>query len=185
MSDENSTEDKKEDELDLESLIKDDIVDDKGKSTGEETQQEEVALTAIEQKASDQGWTNKKDFKGNEDNYKTAKEYVRDGEWMAKFKRVESKVTDQQNAFDERIANVNKLNKVKTGREIAKLRAGQRDAVDDRDTEGYDDKQKQIDELEKDAEEANKSDKVESKSTEALHPSIAAWNEKSEKLVVV
>ena len=45
----------------------------------------EIELTPLEQKAHDQGWRPEEDFKGDAGSWKTAKEYVKDGEWLAKI----------------------------------------------------------------------------------------------------
>ena len=58
--------------------------------------EEESKLSETEQKAFDQGWRPQADFEGPEDNWKTAKEYVRDGEFLATIRELNQKVDNQK-----------------------------------------------------------------------------------------
>lgn len=109
---------------------------------------EVVQLSEMEQKAYDQGWRPEEDFAGKGD-WKTAKEFVKDGEWLGKIKELNQRFDSQQKDFNERLENTNKLNEVRRESEIKELRMQQRNAVDMGDTDSYDDSQRKIDDLEK------------------------------------
>ena len=110
---------------------------------------EVVQLSDTEQKAFDQGWRPKDDFEGPEDNWKTAKEYVRDGEFLATIKDLNQRMDKQGRDFDVRLENSNKLHEARRKTEISNLKAQQREAVSVSDTEAFDHAQTQIDDLEK------------------------------------
>ena len=132
---------------------------------------EELQLNGTEQKAYDQGWRPKDDFEGPEDNWKSAKEYVRDGEFLATIKDLHQKVDSQKVDFDQRLENSNKLHEARKAREISDLKAQQRDAVMTSDTESYDDAQKQIEKLEEAP--------VEVKKSQTVDPVISEWESKN------
>jgi len=132
---------------------------------------EELQLNGTEQKAYDQGWRPKEDFEGPEDNWKSAKEYVRDGEFLATIKDLHQKVDSQKVDFDQRLENSNKLHEARKAREISDLKAQQRDAVMTSDTESYDDAQKQIEKLEEAP--------VEVKKSQTVDPVISEWESKN------
>jgi hypothetical protein len=114
-----------------------------------EEQQEENNLSDFEQKQYDQGWRPLDDFSGPEDNWKTAKEFQRDGEWLAKLKEKDQRLDRIERDFEVRIDNVNKFNKAQTDAKIKSLQAEQRSAVDMSDTEAFDSAQSKIEELQK------------------------------------
>jgi len=165
----------KEESIDLVALANaDDQVNNDDK--GEETQ-----LSDTEQKAYDQGWRPKEDFEGPEDNWKSAREYVRDGEFLATIKDLNQRMDKQGRDFDERLENTNKLHEARRLKEISDLKIQQRDAVRTSDTETFDDAQKQIDELEK-------VEVVETKTATTDRPVVDDWlaknkwiNDKSDK----
>ena len=135
-----------EESIDLEAIVaseaaNEEVNDDKGG--------EEIQLTATEQEAFDQGWRPQEEFEGPEDNWKTAKEYVRDGKFLATIKELSHKVDAQKQDFDSRLENTNKLHEARRKQEIADLKKDQRDAVLSSDTEGYDEAQQKIEQLEK------------------------------------
>lgn len=132
---------------------------------------EEPKLSATEQKAYDQGWRPQDDFEGPEDNWKTAKEYVRDGEFLATIKELNQKVDSQKADFDQRLENSNKLHEARKAREISDLKTQQRDAVRVSDTDAFDSAQKQIDKLEEAP--------AESKNAPAVDPVISEWESKN------
>jgi len=106
--------------------------------------EEESKLSETEQKAFDQGWRPQADFEGPEDNWKTAKEYVRDGEFLATIRELNQKVDNQKADFDQRLQNSNKLHEARRLKEISDLETQKRDAVRTSDTEAYDDAEEQI-----------------------------------------
>tara|TARA_R110000782_G_scaffold108593_2_gene197198 strand:- start:1356 stop:2072 length:717 start_codon:yes stop_codon:yes gene_type:complete len=125
----------------------------------------------MEQKAYDQGWRPQEDFSGPEDNWKTAKEYVKDGEWLAKIKESNQRVERLEASFNERLENSNRLNEAKNKADIAALKQAQRDAVDDADTNAYDNATKSIERIESDAEKAKPVEQAQ------VNPEIAAWED--------
>lgn len=136
----------------------------------EEVIEEELQLSDTEQKAYDQGWRPQADFEGPEDNWKTAREYVRDGEFLATIKELNQRMDQQGRDFDTRLENSNKLHEARKDKEIKDLKAQQRDAVRASDTDAFDDAQNQIEELEKE---------VETETKKAVDPVIAAWELKN------
>lgn len=134
-------------------------------------EEEALQLSGTEQKAYDQGWRPKDDFEGPEDNWKTAKEYVRDGEFLATIKELNQKVDRQEVDFNQRLENSNKLHEARKAREIEDLKTQQRDAVITSDTEAYDSAQKEIEKLQETP--------VETKKEQALDPVISEWESKN------
>lgn len=117
----------------------------------EQQEDDAVDLSPIEQKAYDQGWRQQEEFKGPEENWKTAKEFVKDGEWLDKLKEKDARLDRLEHDFNERLNNTNKLHEARRQSEIKKLKVDQRNAVDQADTEAYDTAQEQISELEKES----------------------------------
>jgi hypothetical protein len=117
----------------------------------EEVQQEqdEVKLSDFEQKQYDEGWRPLEEFSGPEENWKTAKEFARDGEWIQKINSLKHEMDNQKQEFNSRLENTNKLHEARRQAEIKQLKEQQRAAVDMSDTDAFDNAQKQIDELEK------------------------------------
>ena len=105
-------------------------------------------LSEAEQRAYDQGWRPEEDFEGKGD-WKTAKEFIRDGEWMGKIKDLNQRFDSQKREFDDRLENANKLNEARRESEVKELKRQQRDAVEMGDTDAYDASQSKIDDLEK------------------------------------
>jgi hypothetical protein len=138
-----------------------------------EGQEVELDLSPTEQKAYDQGWRPQEDFSGPEENWKTAKEYVKDGEWLKQIKDLNQKFDTQQQEFDTRLENTNKLNAQRNRAEIAKLKTQQRDAVDMADTDAFDKAQTDIEALEAEAVDDDKP------KAQAKNPTVAAWEEKN------
>lgn len=138
-------------------------------------QEPELELSPTEQKAYDQGWRPQEDFSGPEENWKTAKEYVKDGEWLKQIKDLNQKFDTQQQEFDTRLENTNKLNAERNKSEIAKLKKQQRESVDNADTEAFDNAQAEIESLEAEALDTV----VKPKEAEAKDPAVAAWENKN------
>lgn len=138
----------------------------------DEEQKEPIQLSDTEQKAHDQGWRPIEEFKGPEDNWKTAKEYVRDGEWIEKLNSLKGQIDSQKKSFDDRLDNSNKLHEARRKSEIKTLKSEQRDAVLDSNTTKFDSAQEQIDELE--------TQTVDDKTVvQVVDPTMAAWEEKN------
>lgn len=124
-------------------------------------------LSDMEQSAYSQGWRPEEDFEGKGD-WKTAKEFIRDGEWLGKIKELNQRMDGQKKEFNERLENTNKLNEARRESEIKELRTQQRNAVDAGDTDSYDDSQRQIDNLEKQV-------ITQAPATPQKDPAISAW----------
>lgn len=125
-----------------------DIQDKSGDIRDDGAHDDDLKLTDLEQKAYDKGWRPKEQFDGPEDKFKTAKEYIRDGEWLQKLKESSQRVERLEREFNERLENTNKLHEARRIAEIAALKKKQREAVDVADSDAYDETQRQIDELE-------------------------------------
>ena len=114
-----------------------------------EAEEQEVSrFNGTEQTAYNQGWRPEEEFEGKEGNWKTAKEYVKDGEFISKINDLNRKMDAQKIEFDERLENTNKLNEARRKAEIEDLKAKQREAVNNADEEEYDKAQAKIDKLE-------------------------------------
>lgn len=124
---------------------------DDNQNDDKQEQGEELQLSPIEQKAYDQGWRPQEDFTGDEDSWKTAREYVQYGEIISLVKQNKKELDNQKRDFDDRLENTNKLNEARRKSEIADLKIKQREAVDLADTDAYDNTQKKIDDLESQA----------------------------------
>jgi len=154
-----------EEEIDLEQIAADEVDNKK------EVPKEEVQLSEVEQKAHDQGWRPEDEFEGPEGNWKTARDYVRDGEFIATIKGLNQKIDNQKVDFDQRLENSNKLHEARRKKEISDLKSIQREAVSVSDTDAFDNAQKEIDELEKVP--------AETKTTVSDDPIITAWEIKN------
>ena len=158
-----------EQEVDLEALANTDNQNEQQ----EEQQEEQHKLSPIEQKAFDQGWRPQEEFKGPEENWKTPKEFIKDGEWLAQIKSLKQDQERQKQDFDDRLENTNKLHEARRQADIKKLKAQQRDAVDSADTEAYDAASEQIADLE------GQEVKTTTTTEPGKDPVIAAWEEKN------
>ena len=156
-----------EQEVDLQALAG-------AKQDQKQEQQEEAQLSSTEQKAWDQGWRPEDDFNGPSDNWKTAKEYIRDGEFISQINSLKNDMNKQKDDFDSRLNNNNKLHEARRKADINKLKAQQRDAVDMSDTDAFDKAQTQIDALE----EQQVVEPTSSHDT-GKDPAIVAWEAKN------
>jgi len=154
-----------EQEVDLEALANAD--------NQELEQQEEIKLSDFEQKQYDEGWRPIDDFTGPEENWKTAKEFQRDGEWLAKLREKDQRLDRIEKDFNDRLENTNKLHEARRQADIKKLKAQQREAVNVQDTESFDHAQTQIEELE------GQEVKPTTPTEPGKDPVIAAWEEKN------
>jgi hypothetical protein len=138
----------------------------------EVAEQEAPQLNETEQTAYDQGWRPEEEFEGKEGNWKTAKEYIKDGEFIGKINDLNRRMDAQKSEFDERLENTNKLNEKRRAEEVAELKRSQREAVNNADEELYDKAQAKLDSLE--ADKAN-----ETASAPGKDPAITAWEAKN------
>jgi len=169
MADQQSNADQENDDQDI------DIQDlaDQGQEQ-EDNQEKALQLSSMEQKAFDQGWRPEDEFNGPSENWKTAKEYVRDGEWMTQMNDLKGQISSQQKSFDHRIENLNKLNKAQTEAKIKSLKSQQREAVLTSDADAHDQLQGEIEELQAKPETEDKPADQPGKD-----PAIVAWEAKN------
>ena len=120
-----------------------------GETVDQQEQHEEVVeqpeLNPTEQKAWDQGWRPEEDFEGNPDNWKTAKEYNMYGEFQGQLRDEKNRQQRKEQEFEDSIANLNKLHDKRQEAAVSALKVQQRQAVDEADTERYDQLQTEID----------------------------------------
>jgi hypothetical protein len=152
------------------------FIDEHAADVAPEVEQEDAAeesnLSATDQTAFDQGWRPKEEFKGDPDNWKTSKEYIKDGEFISKIADLNRRMDSQKADFDERLENTNKLNEKRRVDEVAELKRLQREAVDDRDTDAYDNAQTKIENLEK--------ERDSTPAQQAKDPAITEWEAKND-----
>lgn len=125
------------------------VVEDQQDEEGHDNDQEELNLSPIEQKAWNQGWRPQDQFEGNPDNWKTPEAYVLYGEMQEEIRAAKAESRRKEAEFEARIANLNKLHEAQTAAAIADLKAKQRQAVEEADSDEYDRLQTQIDQHEK------------------------------------
>ena len=100
----------------------------------EVAEQEAPQLNETEQTAYDQGWRPEEEFEGKDGNWKTAKEYIKDGEFIGKINDLNRRMDAQKSEFDERLENTNKLNEKRRAEEVAELKRSQREADKENET---------------------------------------------------
>tara|TARA_R110000751_G_scaffold304039_1_gene419197 strand:+ start:205 stop:1011 length:807 start_codon:yes stop_codon:yes gene_type:complete len=135
----------------------------------EVAEQEAPQLNETEQTAYDQGWRPEEDFEGKEGNWKTAKEYIKDGEFIGKINDLNRRMDAQENDFNQRNENNNKLHEARRKSDIEDLKKAQREAVNSADEELYDKAQAKLDSLEAEA----------NKTSPGKDPAITAWEAKN------
>ena len=148
MSLEENSSSEQNEQIDLNQIVADEAA---AQNETEQQEDDQNELSPIEQKAFDQGWRPQEEFNGPEENWKTPKEFIRDGEWLAQIKSLKQDQERQKQDFDDRLENTNRLHEARRQTEITKLKAEQRNAVDMADTDAYDAAGKQIAELEKES----------------------------------
>lgn len=155
-----------EQEVDLQALAEQE------QEAGVDQQGEELPeMSAVEQKAFDQGWRPEEDFSGPSENWKTPKEYIQAGEFMDQINALKGDMSKQKQQFDDRMDNVNKYNKAQTNAKIKELKAKQLEAVESSDTESYVKSQEAIDELQEEA--------APEQATQQTDSAIEDWNTKN------
>jgi len=142
----------------------------------DQEQQEEDQLTALEKEAADMGHTSKEEFVangGDPERYKTAHEYVSYGKLQERNNKTNAKLDAMEEKFNKRLENVNKLHQQQLDAKVAALKADQRNAVEESDTEAYDKAQQEIDDLSVQKSEDGLDD------APPEDPAITAWKEKN------
>jgi hypothetical protein len=110
----------------------------------EDRQDEQPDLSPAEQKAWDDGWRPEDQFEGNPENWKTAGEYNLYGEMQTQVRDAKAESRRTQQEMDSRIASLNKLHAAQQEAAISDLKAQQRQAVEEADTDKFDRLQTQI-----------------------------------------
>ena len=123
-------------EIDLEEIVN---------QEEQEEVQEQPELSTFEQEQWDKGWRPETEFEGDPDNWKTAKEYAMYGDFQDQLHSMKNDFRRKEGEFDTRISNLNLLHEKQQESTISALKSQQRQAVDDADTERYDQLQAEID----------------------------------------
>ena len=115
----------------------------------------------IEKQARTMGWVPKDEFKGDESRWKSAEDFVKDGEEILpilrertknlsiKFDEVSQKLTRTEAALQKLAEHHKKTAQREYDKAVADLKNQQRQAVADNDVQTYDQINDQIDKLEK------------------------------------
>lgn len=131
--------------------VQDDVQEQEYDEVEQQEEQEQddptADLSPVEKKAYEQGWRPQEDFTGDPAEWKTAAHFISDGKWMTELAKHKKEMDDMKASFDKRLANQNKYHEMQRQNELNKLKAKQREAVDNADTDAYDTAQRQIDEL--------------------------------------
>ncbi len=137
-----------EQEPDFEQAL-DQLADEGQKQIEDEDQHEQ--LSDLEQEAVSGGWTTKIQWIADGKDparHKSAHEFVEYGKINTALNVTKQQMDQMRSDFDGRIGNLNKLHDQQRESDIKALRAEQRKAVDERDTEAFDEAQAQIEGLE-------------------------------------
>ena len=131
----------------------------------------DLGLSPKELKAWNQGWRPEDQFEGDPDNWKTAGEYVLYGEFQEHQKEEKNRARNKEQEFENSISNLNKLHQARQDDAVNKLKQEQRQAVEEADTERYDQIQKEID--------GHKTVEAEPEQTSTVDPTMKAWTDKN------
>lgn len=127
---------------DLETII------DQGKQ--DEPQDKPVdQVSETEQKALGMGWKPKADFDGPEEEFISAREFVKNGELIGEIKNLKGELRNQGQVFETRLQNVNILHEQQLNNQLTKLQGEQRQAAEAADMTKFDAIGKQIDDVQK------------------------------------
>lgn len=107
--------------------------------------QEEPELSSFEKEQWDKGWRPEAEFEGEPDNWKTAKEYAMYGGFQDQLHSMKNDFRRKEGEFNTRISNLNVLHEQQQESTVAALKLQQRQAVEEADTERYDQLQTEID----------------------------------------
>jgi len=133
--------------------------------------QVELDLSPAEQRAYNDGWRPEDQFEGNPDNWKTAEAYNLYGEMQGEVRAAKAETRRLKEDTEARIANLNKYHEAQQTAAINDLKAKQRQAVSEADTEEFDRLETQI----KQHETVDPAPVTQ----QAKDPVIAAWEEKN------
>ncbi len=108
---------------------------------------ESVKQTPAEIKASQDGWCSKDQWRGDPDDWVSAKKFNERGEMMGKIHSLNRRLDERSTEFDTRLANQKKLHEAQMKITIADLESKRDDAIDDANREKANKLQTQIDEV--------------------------------------
>ena len=138
---------------------------------------EEAAIkpeySAIELEAREDGHTTKAEWveAGKDpDEWKSAKRYIEHGQMLNSLSKSKADLDNLRKETDKRFASLNKLHKAETDAKIKALKSEQRKAVEEADTEAYDNAQEQLEELKIAPEPIEEPEPTSNKS-----PEVVAW----------
>ena len=119
-------------------------------SIDNEEEKEEPQYSALELEAREDGHTTKDEWTAagkDPERWKSAHEFVEYGKIKGALDKSKADTDKLREDYDRRFENLNKLHKAETDSKIKALKAEQRQAVEEADTEAYDKAQTQIEEL--------------------------------------
>lgn len=137
----------------LEQVVEDaigEVADKEEVEKGQEVEQNnepELEVNPDVQKAMEGGWRPKDDWKGDPDDFVSAKKFNERGEMMDSISTLRKKLSSQGNDFDKRIASLTKLQEARTKQAITDLQDKRDQAVDLADRDAVNKIQVQIDDL--------------------------------------
>ena len=105
--------------------------DDVNEDTNEDNNEEQ--MSDMEIKAREQGWTPKDDFKGKDENWKPASQYVEWGEMKSHMRNMGDQIKGMKKSHNDEIANLNLFNKASSDARVAELEDQLIQAVEDGD----------------------------------------------------
>ncbi len=114
-----------------------------------EEQEEQIPVQdEFEVKARQMGWVPRNEWHGNPDDWTPAKRFVQTGEMIQANRALHQKVQYMENDFNQRINNMRMLHEAQLQANLDQLKARRDAAVENADTETYQNINKQIEALE-------------------------------------
>lgn len=101
----------------------------------------------LEKKAIDSGWKPKDKFDGDEEEFISAREFIKNGELIGEIRNLRGELKQQSSSFETRLQNVNLLHQQQLNTELTSLKKQQRQAAEAADVEKFDDLSKQIEDV--------------------------------------
>lgn len=150
-------------------IVEDEIVEDK-------QQEDEPQYSALELEAREDGHTTKDEWTAagkDPERWKSAHEFVEYGKIKGALDKSKADQDKLRDDYDKRFENLNKLHKAETDAKIKELKADQRRAVEEADTDAYDEAQNKIEELKEEPAEE------EAKPSTSKNSDIAEWEAKN------
>lgn len=111
----------------------------------EKQQEEKPALTAIEQRAQEQGWVPKDEWDGDPDEWRPAKEFIDRGELFKKIEEQSRTIKEVRRALEDFSKHHQKVKEVEFKRALETLRAQKKEALVEGDADAVVDIDEKID----------------------------------------